>query len=98
MLRNFMSLLPSADFFFEKNCFKNISFRRTSRVSNRIQIMPDIFSLIWVQAVANFSRQIFDVVGSKYGVFFAFKKNSTTSNLRIGVFPQFVIFKTIHSI
>ena len=30
--------------------------------------MPDIFSLISVQAVAKFSRQIFDVVGSKYGV------------------------------
>ena len=25
--------------------------------------------------------------------FFAFKMNSTTFNLRIGVFPQFVIFK-----
>ena len=35
----FMSLLPSAVFFFEINCFKNISFRSTSRVSNSLD--PD---------------------------------------------------------
>ena len=28
------------------------------------------FSLIWVQAVAKFSRQVFDVVGSKQGIVF----------------------------
>ena len=71
-----MSLLPSAELFFEINCSKNIylSGERVESQTVWIQIMPDIFSLIWVQAVAKFSRQIFDAVGSKYGVFIQIRR------------------------
>ena len=93
MLGNFMSLLLSAEFFSRSFALKIYpSGVRVECQTVWTQIMPDIFSLIWVQAVAKFSRQIFDVIGSKYGVFLLFRKNSTTFNLRICVFPQFVIF------
>ena len=39
MLDSFMLLLPSAEFSFDINCFQNISFRSTSRVSNSMD--PD---------------------------------------------------------
>ena len=85
---------PLLIFLFEINCFKNIylSGVRVECQTVWIQIMPGIFSLIWVQAVSKFNRQIFDVVGSKYGVFFCIQDEF---NLRTGVFPQFVIFKFI---
>ena len=54
--------------------------------------MPYILAWSGFRLLTKFSRQIFDVVGSKYGAFLQ-KKNSTTFNLRIGIFPQFVIFK-----
>ena len=52
MLGSFMSLLPSAEFSLQIIVFKNLSFRRRSRMSNSMDLdnaWP--FSLIWVQAV-----------------------------------------------
>ena len=48
MLGNFMSLLSSVEFSFKLLALK-MSFSNTSRFQTVwIQIMPDIFSLVWV--------------------------------------------------
>ena len=52
MLGNFMSLLPSAEFSFEIIVLKKyLSGVRVECQTVWSQIIPDIFSLIWVQAV-----------------------------------------------
>ena len=70
MLVNFMSLLSSAEFSFEKIVLK-MSFSNKSRALNCIDSdkCPTVLSLIWVKDVdkvyqrMSFRRQIFDVVG-----------------------------------
>ena len=89
-----MLLLPSAEFSFEINCFKNISFRSTGRVSNSMDLDNAWhFSLIRVKAVDKVYQANIRCTWIKLCHLFAFKKNSTIFNLRIGVFSHFVIFK-----
>ena len=72
MLGNFMSLLPSAEFSFRRNkLFSKIylSGVREECQTVWIQIMPDILVRSGFRLLTKFSRHIFRVDRSKYGVF-----------------------------
>ena len=75
MLGNFKLLLPSTEFllrlFFSKVYLSGVQIECQTVW---IQIMPDILALSGFRPLTKFSRQIFDEVGSKYGVFLHSRK------------------------
>ena len=85
-----LSLLSSAESSLEIIVFKiYLSGKQVECPTVWIQIMPDILAGSGFRLLTKFSRQIFNVVGKNENhnmTSFAFEKNSTTLNLRIGVF------------
>ena len=70
MLGNFKLLIPSAEFllriFFSKIYLSGV---QVECQTVWIYIMPHSLALSGFRLLTKFNRQIFDVVGSKYGVF-----------------------------